>query len=569
MRRWVAARAILGTLLAAALGISPLLSAGAAAAAEVCAGITTESLGLANVRISRAELVGAGPDGPSHCRVEGVANERTGIDGRHYAIGFEMRLPTPDGWNGRFLHQLNGGNDGVVVPALGDPNNLNAVGGVSALARGFAVLSSDSGHDGKDPANAPEGLAQGNVFGLDPQARLDYGYAADLTLSPVAKTVIARFYGRAPDHSYAFGCSNGGRHVMVAAVRLAGAYDGFIAGDPGFNLPKAAIQHAWDVQDFEKADPDLRKSFSREDMRLISAKVLDACDALDGVQDGMVGDLKLCQRRFRLADLACTGEKIASCLTPQQVAALARAFGGPRDSAGHQLYATWPFDAGMGSENWRFWKLESPIAPWEHLPLIAIMGAGSLSYVFTTPPTRTDGTPQALLKFLESFDFDKDAPKIYARDGTYTESAMEFMTPPDAADPRLAELDRAGHKLIVYHGQSDGVFSVDDTIDWYDRLDRNNAGKAASFARLYLVPGMNHCAGGPSTDKFDMLGAMVDWVENGRVPDAITATVSDKNLELPADWSRNRTRPLCAYPAIARYQGGDKEHADSFVCSGP
>ena len=286
---------------------------------------------------------------PAACVVKGAANERVGVDGKHYALDFEMRLPAQ--WNGRFLHQVNGGNDGEVVAAIGDPQELNAYGGASALARGFAVLSSDEGHNGADPANGVYGLGAGAAFGLDPQARDDYGYSGDATLGPIGKAIIAAFYGEAPARSYMFGCSNGGRHTMVAASRMGDQYDGFVAGDPGFNLPRAAIQHAWDVQSFEAIDPDIKKSFSAADMSLISRKVLAACDKLDGVEDGMVGDIRACQKAFHLADLQCAGEKTDECLSRTQVDAPdAAPSGGPRNSKGvNNSIPTGPFpiDAGM------------------------------------------------------------------------------------------------------------------------------------------------------------------------------------------------------------------------------
>ncbi|MEX8495820.1 tannase/feruloyl esterase family alpha/beta hydrolase, partial [Sphaerotilus sp.] len=377
-----------------------------------CAELPAALASLKNVRVTAARDVAADGKGtPAHCQVTGVANERTGVDGNAYAIGFEMRLP--QAWNKGFLHQVNGGNDGKVVPATGALGVL----AVNGLQRGFAVISSDSGHTEADPANANFGLAQGNAFGLDPQARRDYGYTADDTMYTVAQALIARHYGQAPVRSYMAGCSNGGRHALVAATRYADRYDGILAGAPGFNLPKAAVQHAWDVQSWQMvnpADPDIRKAFSPDDMRLVAAKVLEKCDALDGAVDGVVGDLVRCQSVFKLADLQCAGDKTPRCLSATQVMALDRAFAGPRNSKGEPLYSDWSFDAGMGAGNWRFWKLESQIPPWDKLPLIATMGAGSLSYIFTTPPTTTSGTPAALLDYLTKFNFDTDAPRIFA-----------------------------------------------------------------------------------------------------------------------------------------------------------
>ena len=298
-----------------------------------------------------------------------------------------MRLP--ERWNGRYFDQLNGGNDGAVVPAYGglggnQPDN--------ALARGYAVLSSDSGHDGQ--ANRDAGLVGGNLFGFDEQARLDYGYTANVTLTPLAKTIIERYYGRRPEYSYMVGCSNGGRHAMVGATRLTREFDGFLAGDPGFNLPQAALQHAWDIQSFGQADSDPKHAFSRDDMKVVASAVLAQCDALDGAKDGIVGALAACQKTFDVDKLACGADNAGRCLAPKQVAALKRAFGGPTDKSGRHLYASWPFDAGLGGNDWRGWKLESPIPGFDGLPLIAVLGAGSLAQVFTTPPTQVAGTPQ-------------------------------------------------------------------------------------------------------------------------------------------------------------------------------
>jgi tannase/feruloyl esterase len=323
------------------------------------------------------------------------------------------------------------------------------------------------------------------------------------------------------------------------------------------------------VQSLRQVNPDIRKAFAPDDMKLVAARVVDKCDALDGAADGMVGDLRQCQKMFRAGDLKCAPGQNSSCLSAEQVTALERLFAGPKNSAGQQLYSDWPFDGGVGARNWRLWKLESTVAPWQNNPLIAIMGAGSLSYIFTTPPTKTEGTPPKLIDFLSAFDLDRDAPKIFATDGIFTESAMSFMTPPDVDDPKLAELKAKGHKLLVYHGQSDGVFSVNDTINWYEKLAANNGGDASAFARLFTVPGMNHCSMGPATDNFDSLGAMMDWVEKGKAPDRIIAKVNAGNAELPADWSKTRTRPLCPWPMIAKYKAGDKEQADSFACEAP
>jgi len=513
--------------------------------------------------ITHAEAVPAGTvalgsakmAAPAHCLVQGRMNERTGpVDGERYAIGFEMRLP--QAWNGRFFYQSNGGLDGVVVPALG------GIGGggpaSSALAMGFAVISSDAGHAGK----------LGPRFGLDPQARLDYGYNAVAQLTPMAKQLIAVAYGRGPDRSYFGGCSNGGRHAMVAAARSADAYDGIIAGDPGYNLPRAAVAQLYGAQQYatvasgkdSAGQPDLQSAFTPAELKLVSQKVLARCDALDGAADGIVGDLKACQSHFDVqrALPTCSGsERNGQCLSTAQKSVLAKVFAGARDSSGRPIYSSFPFDAGIEGSNWREWKFASP----------QTRDAGAVAFIFSTPPlaARPGG-----MAFALGFDMDRDAPLIYATGGPYAEASMSFMPPPDSSN--LSKLRDRGAKLIVYHGTSDPVFSADDTAAWYERLRAANGGDASAFARYFPVPGMNHCAGGPATDQFDMLSAMVDWVEQGRAPQSVIATARGPgaetvNPEVPANWSPRRTRPLCPYPKVARYDGkGDLESAASFSC---
>ena len=539
---------------------SPLLAEPGRAALS-CAEIATHNFPAAlqlELREAKVNEVDA------FCQVKGIVNSRVGIDGKHYGIEFEMRLPFV--WNERFLYQMNGGNDGSVVAAEGDASNLNAFAGRSARARGYAVLSTNAGHAGDSAENQQFGLAASNRFGLDPQAREDYGYATTATMRPLANEIINLFYGKSSTFSYLAGCSNGGRHGMVAASRYGDMFDGILVGAPGFNLPKAALQHAWDVQRTQQVDPKLHNAFSRADMKLIANKVLEVCDQLDNVKDGLVNNIQRCQHEFNINNLRCKKEQSSACLSHLQIQAFSQIMNGPRNSRGENLYNTWWYDAGVADEGWRFWKFESPIPAWNNNPLIATMGAGSLAYLFTTPPTEVGGTPEELLDFLSKFDFDRDAPKIFATNNTFKKSAMEIMTPPDSANPRLAAFNKHGGKLIIYQGQSDPVFSTVDVVKWYEKLNKNYHGKAQDFARLFVVPGMNHCSGGPATDQFDGLAALEKWVEQGIAPDSISASVSAGNQGLPVNWSPTRTRPLCPWPRFANYHKGDIESATSFVC---
>lgn len=519
-----------------------------------CSELTTTRLQIANLQIASAADVAASGALPAHCKVNGALQPRTGIDGKRYAIGFELRTPLPAAWNGKFFFQGGGGTNGFIVPATG--NLLNAPSG-TALERGYAVASTDGGHDSGQ---------SDSTFAVDPQARSDYGYNAVGQVTVAAKQIIQARFGRAPSRSYLLGCSNGGRDALVAASRFADQFDGYVAANPGLNLPKAAIAQAWDTQQFMSAaalGQLPRQAFPGAALDLLAQRVLDRCDALDGVRDGMVHDRPGCQAAFSLArDVpTCTGEAVTGCLTAAQKSALHKVFDGARNSAGRSLYASWPWDPGVAGRNWRFWKLDAGFAP---LPFNTLIGAGALGYIFTSPPdapSLADGG----LGYQLGFDMDSGASRIFATTATYKESAMDFMTPPNPT--QLGTLKARG-KLIVVHGTADPVFSANDTIAWYDALTAADAG-APAYARLFLVPGMNHCAGGPATDRFDMLAALEDWVERGNAPASVPAAVNPADPDvLAAGWPASRTRPLCAYPRQAMLKAGATatESASSFEC---
>lgn len=496
-----------------------------------------------------AEKVG-GRDIPAHCLVEGSMLPRTSpVDGKAYAIGFQMRLPLE--WNGRYFYQANGGIDGNVAKALGPVGGGGPVD--NALRMGFAVISSDAGHPG----------SYGPFFGLDPQARLDYGYQAAAKLTPMAKSVIQTAYGKGPDRSYFGGCSNGGRHTMVASVRLAEQYDGFLVGDPGFRLPLAAIANMRGAQVYASlaTDPgDIGTGFTREERLLVSNAVLAKCDALDGVKDGMVQDGAACQAAFDLdRDVpTCTGARDNTCLTTAQKAGIGELFAGAKTSAGTKFYASFPWDTGLYTDGWGpQWKFGAPF----------LLDSGGVAFIWGVPPENPAGFDGR--SYVLGGNVDTWLAKVNATDATYTESAMSFMTPPDASN--LGVMQGRGARMLVYHGTADPIFSSDDTLAWYKSVLARNR-NAANFTRYYPVPGMNHCGGGPATDQFDMLTPLVRWVEHGVAPEAIVASARGAgnaggvNADVPAGWAADRSRPLCPWPQVARYKGGSVESAGSFSC---
>lgn len=527
-------------LVAAAAAVVAFSVVSVNARAQDCAGL--KNLAIVGTSIASADAVPAGskaggmmgpPLGPlpAFCKVDGVIRDRTGADGRHYGIHFELRLPAT--WNGKFFFQGGGGLDGSVGPAVGATGR----GLPSALERGYAVASDDGGHQGGDVS-----------FGHEQQARLDFAFESTPETARVVRQLISVYYGKPPAHSYFVGCSNGGREAMMAIQRDPLDFDGAVAGDPGFRLTRAAIAEAWDTQAFlavapkdAAGHPILSKSFSSDDLKLVANAVLEKCDALDGLKDGEINNFAAC--KFDPAELVCNGEKDAACLTRGQVAAIGKIFGGAHDSKGNALYSGWPYDAGIGEMGWRIWKIGmSPTA--QPNAVNTTLGAASLAGYFVHP----------YVEGLTAFNIDFD------RAAALTDQTARIN---DAVDTDLSTFASHGGRLIIYEGLSDPVFSASDIIDYYQQLEQANGGqeKTASIARLFLIPGMNHCGGGPATDQFDALTALEKWVELGQAPQSIVAT----GAAFPG-----RTRPLCPYPQYAAYNGaGNSQDTANFTCKAP
>lgn len=474
---------------------------------------------------------------PGHCVVTGAINPRVGVDGKNYAIGFQLSLP--DNWNGRFLFIGGGGNDGI----LRDTSLSSSISGgtPSPLGQGFAVVSTDAGHSGTTAS-----------FGADPQARIDHAYNSYDKTAVAAKSLIATRYGRKPDHSYFSGCSGGGRQGMMFSQRFPDYFDAITAGAPAMRVSSGATVAAmWNTIQFDAIAPQdasgkriLSQAFSNADLNLVADAVKSSCDAADGVADGLVNNVKAC--KFDPTVLQCSGAKGADCLSSAQVGALKSVFAGPRNSAGKALYAGQPWDPGLAAPGWRTWTLGSSTTATPDARYITLM-VDALVNEFFTPP---DLTFNPL-----TFNFDTDPARMEAYSAIYD----------TYRDDKLAAFKQRGGKMLFIHGMSDPIFSALDTMDYYERLAANNGGMAATqgFARTFLVPGMNHCSGGPATDNFDSIQAMVDWVEKGVAPDTIAAKALPANTFMP-----NRTRPLCAYPQFAKYKGsGNVEDASSFVCA--
>jgi hypothetical protein len=466
---------------------------------------------------------------PAHCVVHGEVNHHKGADGKDYGDKFELRLP--DSWKGRLLFEGGGGLDGVVHPALGLLGPYTSPLQETALNQGFAVVSDDGGHQDPKP------MATDGSFGLDPDARADYNYLSTKRVTDVARQIIARFYGTTVKHAYFRGCSNGGREGMKTAEMYPDYFDGVIAGAPAFNLTQAAIAEAWNTQQLASISPrlpngmpDLSRSLTEGDLKLLAGAVLEKCDALDGLKDGMIFNPEACH--FDAAALQCGAGKTTGCLPPEKIEVIHKIFEGPHDRSGKPIYSRWPYNAGVASEGWRVWMTGTGSMPPINVSIfpsffngVALAGAQPPIDIFT-------------------FDFDKDPARV--------DKASEQI---NATSTDWSGFRKHHGKLLLYTGMSDPVFSPLDLIRYYHQIEQANG---SDFARLFLVPGMNHCSGGPGLDDFDALGAMERWVENGQPPDSMLA----HGQAFPG-----RTRPLCAYPRSAKYRGaGSTADAASFSC---
>jgi hypothetical protein len=486
--------------------------------------------------IATTELVQSGPAAgdarapvlPEHCRVRGTLNPRTGFGGREFGIGFELRLPTD--WNGRFLFQGGGGMDGVVAPAVGTIANSTKG---PALQRGFAVVSTDAGHSGS-PVDAS--------FGLDQQARIDYAYNALDKVTVEAKRLVEAFYGAAPRYSYMVGCSNGGRQALTIAQRMPLYYDGIVAGAPAMRFSGLAIGQVWNqhvvariAPKDDQGRPIVSRAFSDADLRLVRDAVVKRCDARDGLADGMINDWRGCD--FDPGELTCQAGKSASCLAANQVEALRELYRGPLAPDGTHIYGPFTFDTGIASPAWRGIRLGTSDTGQSNAG-DATLGMGQLQlYQFAPPAT----------------DYD---PLVRHDLGEILRRVRSTAAMGDADSPYLSTFASRG-KMIVYSGLSDQGMAIPIIADWYDRMIAATGDTGRDAVRLFAVPGMLHCGGGEATDQFEMLDAIMDWVEAGKAPDRILAT----SKTLPGI-----SRPLCPYPQRAEYVGGPTSSADSFTC---
>ena len=437
---------------------------------------------------------------PDYCKV--LAVTRPVADSE---IHFEVWLPAPQTWNGKFEGTGNGGYSGGL--------SLRDMG--LAVSRGYAAAGSDTGHEGGDLK-----------FGVGhPEKITDWGYRAIHAMTDNAKLIVRNYYGHFPVHSYFTGCSTGGHQGLSEAQRYPRDYDGIVAGDPGNDRVHLNANFLWAFTALYK-EPGSALQPSK--LPLITKAATAACDRTDGIEDGIISDPRTC--RFDPGVLLCKGGEDADCLTAPQVEAVRKIYQGPKNPrSGVHIMPGFPIGSETGwtgyfvgqreparVDFWRLWVFNNPSWDWRN------------------------------------FDFDTDL--------AYADRKLAAV---NAVDSHLSAFKAQGGKILLYHGWADPVVPPEDTILYYEAVEKAMGGArlTTDFARLFMVPGMGHCSGGAAPNSFDALGALDEWVTQGKAPDKLIASHSTAG-------KIDRARPLCAYPMTAQWKGtGSTDDADSFVCA--
>jgi feruloyl esterase len=439
-------------------------------------------------------------DLPAFCRV--AATLRPSSDSE---IKIEVWLPSPEVWNGKFMAVGNGGQAGeIYYHKMGLP-----------LTLGYAVASTDTGHEGKGDDGS---YALGH-----PEKVIDFGYRAVHEMVMKSKAIIAEYYSRSARFSYWNGCSTGGRQGIEDLQRYPSDFDGVIAGAPAIN-PRSAAQIMWVAQAVHK---DVASFIPASKFPVIQKAVLKTCDINDGVNDGVLEDPRSC--KFDPGAILCKGADGPDCLTTSQVETARKIYSpaiNPRSK--EQIFPG--FEPGS-EKGWGFAASAQP-------PQLTLTGLKNR--VFKDPNWD-----------YKTFNFDSDVALIDRESQAV-----------NAMDPNLGPFFSHGGKLLQYHGWNDTLIAPENSVNYYTSVadTLGGANKVNDSYRLFMVPGMAHCRGGDGTDRFDVISAMEQWVEKRKAPESIIASRY-------ADDKPDRTRPLCPYPQVAAYKGsGSTDDAASFVC---
>ncbi len=475
------------------------------AGAGIASGITCEQLGKADIsaavgagtRITRTTQA-APANGGHYCVVEGTISSE---------IRFEVRLPT-SGWTGRYLQTGCGGLCGSLDIRVEHADNCAPV-----TQHQVVLASTDMGHSGPG----------GQWAERNPAARADFGYRGVHLTAVASRALITAYYGQPPRYSYFSGCSDGGREALIEAQRYPEDFDGIAAGAPALNFTvQNSFYHAWNA--LSNSDKDGNAILEAAQLPLLHAAVVQACDGLDGVRDGIIEDPRNC--RFDPVALQCAaGANAPDCLTAAQVEAARKIYAGAHDAQGTKLVMAGPMP---GSE-----------LSWTGVFVPAKPGAPIMSRTYASDTLRylAYESPLPAAWSLNDFEFTEAALRSFKLRGLY-----------DATNPDLSAFKRRGGKLLMWHGWSDPHISPINSIGYYEAVARQMGTRSVqSFARLFLIPGFYHCSGGEGPAQFDVISALMDWVENGKSPEVLQL-----NSERTADRPDNIARPLYPYPDKAQ-----------------
>ena len=436
---------------------------------------------------------------PAHCRVQAVLKPSSDSH-----IEMEVWLPA-ENWNGKFQAVGNGGWAGIIsYPAL-----------ASALQEGYAAASNDTGHKG---GNA--------LFAIGhPEKLTDFAYRAVHEMVVQSKSIVSSYYGRSARLSYWNGCSTGGRQGLMSAQKYPEDFDAILAGAPANYQTHL---HAWDLSVAIPVLKDPGAAIPASKLAMINRAALNACDARDGVTDGLINDPRTCS--FDVAKLQCKVGDGEDCLTAPQVAAAKRAYSAAKTGSGELVFP----GKDPGSETgW------GSFVGGQQAPGVSV-GSFQVAYQDANWDPKT-------------FDLDKDLKSVDEKVGSIV----------NATSPDLRAFKARGGKLILYHGWNDTAISAGNTINYYQSVLSKMGGKQDDWIRLFMAPGMQHCGNGPGPNQVNWMAALERWRESGTAPDRLDAArVTNNRVDM--------TRPLCAYPQVAQYKGvGSTNDAANFVCKAP
>lgn len=567
--------------------------------------LPTGGFPVPNTVITSAIDTAAGGGLPERCIINGYVNRHVSpVDSCTYQDGFQVQLPLSANWNGRFMFEGGGGTEGAVPPATG---TIGGTSGISEINNGYAVASQDGGHENTQLAACGKTSLE---FYLDPMGTIANGYQSIEVTALISKYLIDQYYGNDPDRSYWVGCSEGGRQGMLMSQFYPSFFDGIVAGDPVYDTQAVNLSEIWSVQQMLNAynadasrlpplqyvtgtpplppeEPIVYPVFTIPDQTLFETALMQACDALDGVTDGVIDNLPACQAMFNPAtasyidyagvlglagtkySLECTGAKNATCLSPAQIQAAVAIVQGAQTSNEAPVKAPAGGVAPDHVDNTVFgYAYDGGWMTTVGIPPRVIGGSSSapgdeglfdqFPYAFLTPPNPAFGAPFGALSF--NFNDPTDLATL-----TAATPKIEYSTSLD-----IKAFVNYGHKIIWYHGLSDPGPPVLGTIEYYNQMAQQFGGlqPAQKFSRFYGVPNMDHCTGGATTDGFDFLTPLKDWVESNTAPGPVVASsrpgaFNATTLQVVGNYitggfvnaPTTRSRPLCPYPQQARFTG--------------